>query len=406
MALDKRIILAGLQQLNRKYAGKGVDRVVVQMLNGRPFYVMQGPTKNPPAGLPGQIRLSPDQTIPIIWAYTRTALGTPLPEPNEKTVNSAMWYGFVNIDRRDVATVYQPGSDTIVTQKEDPPADVTDLQVAVDVTGSRGWWDIAMELEGCLCCSFYNQPITLLNYVVPQDRVLYVDGWAFFVYLNVPIGWTFNVRFLRDGETLLTYDEVVVDPTNPDPALRCLFSGSVEQVMNSYLRIDRGQTLSVVITPKGLFPFVNDPQQTVCGNICVLLHAHSTALLDNRDGAPRPKDVGAMRDDLTGTGLLEQVTKEDVSQLLVWLNGASKEAVPVPSAEGQVSGSSSMEAIVAPPTAEVRSIQQAQADKALTDAATTANSNLLATILAAGAAASMLGGGGSGSSLTPDPLST
>ena len=414
MALDKKLLLAGLMQLNRKYVGKTVERVVVQMVNGRPVYIMQGATQSPPAGLPGQIQLGPGIMMPIIWAYNR---GIPLPQPNTQHVNSSMWYGFVNIDRRDAATVYQPGSDTVITQKDIPPTEAIDLQVAVDTTGPLGWWDISMELEGCLCCAFYNRPITLLNYVVPQDKVLYIDGWSFFVYMPaLPIGWTFNVRFLRDGETLLEYDEVVVDPANVDPAKRCLFSGSVEQVMNSYLRIDRGQTLSVVITPKGLYPYVNDPLQSVCGNICVLLHGHSTALLDNRDGAPRPKDVGAMRDDINGTGLLDQVTQADVDQLMMWLNGATTEAVASPSAVGKTAGSSSMASIIAPPTAEVRAIQQAQSDKALTDAATAANSKLFYTVAAAAAAATMLGESAVdddptssvdevyGSSLTPDPF--
>lgn len=401
MAVDKKLLMAGLQQLTRKYVGKGVDRILMQMVNGRPAYVMQGATQNPPAGLPGKIQLLPNLTLPVIWTFQRRVPGVPLPAPNEQNLNSSMWYGYVNLDRRDSATVYQPGSDTISTQEPVPTADTTDLQVAVDTTGPLGWWDRTMEVEACLCCSFYNRPVTILTYVVPQDKVLYIDGWSFNMHLNVPVGWVFNVRFLRDGETLLEYDEVAVDPINPDPARRCLFSGSSEQVMKSYLRIDRGQTLNVVVTPRGLYPYVYDPLQSVCGNICVLLHAHSTALLDNRDGAPRPKDVGAMRDDLTGNGLLNQVTQEDVDQLMQWLNGATANAVAVPSAVGKVDGSSSMERIVGPPSTDVLAIQQSQSDKALIDASTSANNSLLTAVLAAGAAAAVLGDV-SGSVLTSD----
>jgi hypothetical protein len=425
--IDKKLLLAGLLQLNRKYAGKLVDRVIVQMVNGKPAYIMQGSTPNPPPGLPGTIQLLPGLKLPIIWAFQRTSLGSAdqrsrdngmwngsvnidqgkvapshaqivpkptsvtLPCPNEQDLDNNMWYGYVNIDRKDVVTVYQPGADTITTQQEIPHTEAVDLQVAVDVNGPLGWWDLALELEGCLCCSFYNRPVTLLNYVVPQDRVLYIDSWSFFVYMNLPVGWAFNVRFLRDGDTLLAYDEIVVDPTNVDPALRCLFSGSTEQVMNSYLRIDRGQTLSVVITPKGLYPYINDPMQSVCGNICALLHGHSTALLDNRDGAPRPKDVGAMRDDVTGSGLLSQVTREDVNQLIQWLNGATTEAAAVPSTVGKTDGPSSMTQIIEPPNTNVLAAQQSRSDKDLTDAATSANSKLLAAVLVAAGGAALLG---------------
>lgn len=403
MALDKRLLLAGLQQLNQKYAGKGVDRVTVQMINGRPTYIMQGPTQDPPRGLPGTIQLTPSLTLPIIWAFKRQALGsTPMPNPSNQDLDKALWYGFTPIDRRDTVTVYQPGSDTIVTQMKIPQAVVTELQVVADVTGPLGWWDIALELEGCLCCGYYMRPVTLLNYVVPQDRVLYIDGWSFFVYLNVPVGWVFNVRIMRDGDPLIDYDEVVVDPLNPDPAKRCLFSGSIEQVMKSFLRIDRNQTLSVVITPKGLFPFVNNPLQPLCGNICVLMHGHATALLDNRDGAPRPKDVGAMRDDITGNALLDQVTADDVKQLLMWCNAATAETTQVPEdANNRIAGDSAVTGVVTPrdPAAEAA----AQEAKLAADA-TAANKSLMTAIIAAAAVASVLGEHNSGSSVSPDPL--
>jgi hypothetical protein len=92
------------------------------------------------------------------------------------------------------------------------------------------------------------------------------------------------------------------------------------------MRIDRNQTLTVTITPKGLFPFINDPLDPFCGTIAILLHGHSTALLDNRDGSPRPKDVGGMRDDLVGDATneaLNTITAEDVSSLTSMMDAAT-----------------------------------------------------------------------------------
>jgi len=94
------------------------------------------------------------------------------------------------------------------------------------------------------------------------------------------------------------------------------------------LRIDRNQTLVVYVTAKGLAPFAKGPLDPFCGTICCLLHGHRTALLDNRDGGPRPKDVGSLQDNLDCAGLISQVTEEDVRQLLHWLNRATADAAP------------------------------------------------------------------------------
>lgn len=406
MAPEKRLLLAGLQQLNQRYAGpgKGVERVTVQMINGKPTYIMQGPTQNPPRGLPGVMTLARGVEIPVIWAYRRFPLGSPVPAPTNADLNREMWYGYSPAPRRDTVTVFKPSTDRIATQAKIPEAAVTDLQVAVDTTGPLGWWDLAQDLEGCLCCSFYMRPVTVLTFVVPQDRALYIDGWSFFVYCNVPVGWQFNVRITRDGDTLIDYDEVVVDPLNPDPAKRCLFSGSIEQVMNSYLRIDRNQTLNVVITPKGLAPFLSTPLDSVCGNICVLLHAHSTALLDNRDGAPRPKDVGRMRDDVTGCGLLDQVTKEDVDQLEMWINAATADTTQVPlDANNQVAGNLTSDVSLVSP-APIVPAKTDDSERQLAINQEAANNGLLTAIVAAAAIASALGDQDVGSSVSPDPL--
>lgn len=354
MGVSRAVLLAGMQQLSQKYRGKGIDRITVQVVAGKPLYVMQGATVYPPPDLPGRITV-PDTSgkpalVPIMWSHTAAVLRgeqlgadwmyaqdkpvTPLPKSDEVDVDRSMWRGFTPIERRDVVVEYQPGREEVITAGEIPKADVTELQVSVDTTGEWGWWTKPFDVYGCLCCTFYQTPTTVFRYVVPPDYALYVDAWAFFVNGVLPVGETFNVRFLRDGETLLEYDEVIVDPGNPDPARRCLFSGSIEQIQHSWLRIDRNQTLSVVLTPKGLAPFLKGPLDTFCATICVLLHGHLEALLDNRDGAPRPKDVGRLRDDLWGTATLDEVSQADVDQLLTWIDGASANAAPTNEAAG------------------------------------------------------------------------
>jgi hypothetical protein len=356
MGVSRDILLAGLRQLTAKYKGKGADAITVQMVSGVPAYIMHGKTPKPPDGLPGSITV-PDSfghpvAVSVLWSMAQ--VGIPLvkpsvnpvppdrgqglpgspdrpvtrhPKPDEKDLDAFMWGGASKIDRRDVAVVYKPSmGDPVITQQEIPTAEVTEIQISVDTTGTWGWWTKPFDVQGCLCCTFYGTPVQVVQYTVPQDYMLTLDGWSFFVYGNYFIGETFNVRFSRDGDTLLEYDEVIVDPANPDAAKKCLFSGSVKQVMNEYLRIDRNQVLTITITPKGLFPFNKGPLDPFCGTICCLLHGHMTALLDNRDGAPRPKDVGRLRDDVTGLQCLDEVTEADVHQMLDWLDGATADA--------------------------------------------------------------------------------
>jgi hypothetical protein len=363
MPVSRDVLLAGLKQLTAKYKHGEVKAITVQMMNGNPAYVMQGASTNPPQGLPGSMTL-PDVSnrpvvVPVLWRFSQASiplvkpgttpvltdqspgwLNTPdkpvrsQPKADEVDLDRSMWAGASAIDRRDVVVEYQPGSEHVITEGKIPEAEGRDLRISVDTTGTWGWWSKPFDLQGCLCCTFYQSPVMVLKYTVPEDYTLTIDGWACMVYGNFFVGETFNVRFVRDGDTLLDYDEVIVDPANPDPAKKCLFSGCSEQVMDEYLRIDRNQTLTIFITPKGLFPFNKGPADPFCGTICILLHGHLTALLDNRDGAPRPKDVGRLRDDTTGLQCLEEVTEDDVNQLLDWIEGASANA-SMPAQEDQ-----------------------------------------------------------------------
>lgn len=346
MGVKQQVFAAGMQQLSQKYKGNGVTHILMQVVNGQPMYVMQGPSVSPPAGLPGRLTVPDAQgravAIPIMWVSTQNKQTSALPEgsgatvrpkphADERDLDDFMWAGGNPIERRDVATQYFPNMSVKEILAGPIPTPVVDpLRLAIDVTGEWGWWTKPFDAHGCLCCTYYATASNVFTYVVPPDYALYIDAWSFDVSQALPIGWQFNVRFLRDGETLLEYNEVVADPLNQDPAHRCVFSSSSMQVQQSYLRIDRNQTFSVVVTPLGLAPFVLGPLDPFCDTLCPLLHGHLEALLDNRDGAPRPKDVGRLRDDLWGTGTLHEVTAEDVIQLTTWLNGVSADAEPAP----------------------------------------------------------------------------
>jgi hypothetical protein len=337
MAISKQALIEALGKLNMKYRGKnGVTNVTFQMTGGQPTFAMQGPSKLPPPGLPGGIKvldaMGVSVVIPVLWFQNAVR-----PLESQKDSRPTMWDGppapldqrKVEDNNRDllqrpVEEFFPAETPRIITAGDVPKTDTINIQAHIDVTGPLTWWTKSFDVLGCLCCTFYDQPALILQYQVPQDYALVVDGWALFVPDNLAVGEIFEVSFIRDGDTLLTYEEVVIDPANPDPALRCLFSGSVEQRSMSYLRIDRNQTLTVVITPKGAFPFNKPPMSSFCGTICVLLHGHRLSLMDNRDGGPRPKDVGEIRDLFDPSDVINSVTKEELQWITQTLDGSAQ----------------------------------------------------------------------------------
>lgn len=322
---DTTLMKAGLAQLTKHYQRGAVRRITAQKVNGQPAYVMHG-LGAAPQGLPGVMHVG-NVPVPIYWNGENTvARGTKPVQPNDADIYRNMWAGPPPPVTPRRMRVFQPGSETINTQTDTPKADTKPLQVALDISSQKhGWWDKQLDLPGINCCSLYGTRYNLLSYVVPQDYCMYIDSWTLFPYCNVPVGWEFTVQMLRDGDPLVSYDEVVVDPLNPDPSQRCLFAS---QNTITQLRIDRNQTFTVVITPKGLFPFLNNPTDTVCGSIGMLTNGHLTALLDNRDGWPRPRDVGWLRDDPEGTATLDETTEEDVAAIQAWVTGAAANADP------------------------------------------------------------------------------
>ncbi len=111
--------------------------------------------------------------------------------------------------------------------------------------------------------------------------------------------------------------QMMADNLNPDPGNRAAFSSHVRP-LPLWLRFDRNETISIFITPKGLFPFPKTPADSFCGNICVLLHGWIASLIDNRDGAMRPIDVGRMREG-SGDELASAVSADDMTLLVQWL---------------------------------------------------------------------------------------
>lgn len=317
-----------LRQLNKKWAGRdGVVRVSLQSdEHGRPLFFFCGPSERPADILPNGM-VVPDPMgrpfrVPIGWrredtgsVYTNQSLtktGAPElfnPQPDavrpldplkNEDIDKAYWWFFTPTPKRQLDVV-NPAFHAMVDPVLGaiPPPDhiapVMFFDARLPQYDMPNFWAKAYEPYGCLCCTFYTRPTIVYQYTVPEDYMLVINGICFTTTCDIGPGETFLIEIMRNGAMILAFEEVLIDPANPDPSQRWLFTGC-SLPLPLWIRFDRNETITVRITPLGLFPFTKSTYDTFCCTVCVLLHGWLGSLMDNRDGAARPVDVGGNRD--------------------------------------------------------------------------------------------------------------
>lgn len=322
-----------LGKLTQDWKGKlGITSVVLQN-DSTPIFFLQGPERNPPLGLPSFITVQPSpqhlpKEIPIRWrqdtpASTNQTL--PLKPSANADLNRSMWNFWTPEEPKEI-TVVRPATHVPYVPVVGEPPKVDDYagQLAVDARlpqyNIQNFWSRPFEPFACICCTFYATRTLVYSYQVPQDYLLVLDGISLEVPSFMVPGEIIEVTILRDQSPIIDFEEMVVDPLNPDPARRCLYTSSIQPNLPWQARFDRNQRLNVALTFKGLFPFSKTSADTFCGTTCILLHGWLGSLMDNRDGAARPVDPGDYRDQSTLKDL-EAVTPEQVAEMQAWLAG-------------------------------------------------------------------------------------
>lgn len=349
---SKEIMQAGMRQLNVKWMGRnGITKVTLQTdQHGMPSYHFIGPAAQQPAGLPAWMIVPGEGNRPFkIPVFYRQDIASPVNQPvpsdkpelfnskanaklpldplSDEDVDRAYWFFATPADLNRSVKNYLPAFHAIPepTNMAPPPADEINTQFHVDMRlpqyDNENFWSKPFEPGGCLCCTWYMRPTLLLNYQVPDTYLAVVNGISYDIQTVLPVGTVFQVDILRGGSVMASFEEIVVDPANPNPSLRVAFASHTHPTP-LFVLIDRGQTLGVQITVKGPFPFTKTVQDTFCGTICVLLHGWMASLMDNRDGAPRPSDVGEMREGV-GNETVPDINAADVRELLTWIGAVT-----------------------------------------------------------------------------------
>ncbi len=311
---------------------------------GAPALFMHGPAIMPPPGLPG-VMVVPDTAgrpyrVPIFWQITaahapqpvvtpkpelfdtRHGASRPLDPLNDEDIDRAYWSFFTPTTPREVHS-FSPAFHVpqVPVLGPPPPADDIAGQAALAIRLPQynlpNFWAKPFEPVTCPCMLVYATPQLAYTYTVPEMSLIIVDGISFSLPNCMVNEEIIQIDIYRSGIQVASFEEMMADNLNPDPGNRAAFSSHVRP-LPLWLRFDRNETISIFITPRGLFPFPKTPADSFCGNICVLLHGWIASLIDNRDGAMRPIDVGRMREG-TGDELASAVSADDMTLLVQWL---------------------------------------------------------------------------------------
>lgn len=349
----KHILEAGLVQLNNKWTGKnGITKVLLQTdPSGKiPGYYFQGTTVTMPADLPGRM-VVPDAdgrpySVAVFWrrdVKIPQVSGVQSPNPEifnpsgnarlpldplaDEDIDKAMWFFATPANLNRSVENILPSFHAIPqpTNMAPPSAEEINTQLHIDMRlpqyDNPNFWSKPFQPNACMCCAYYARPITVYSYVVPDTYLLRLTGISYDISSLLPFGTVFQVDILRGGSIAASFEEIVVDPANADPSKRVAFA-SHETPSPLFVLVDRGETLSIQLTVKGPYPFTKNEQDTFCGTICLLLQGWIATIMDNRDGAPRPSDVGEMRAGV-GNETYADLTEDYVKTLLTWVSAVT-----------------------------------------------------------------------------------
>lgn len=222
-----------------------------------------------------------------------------LPPPNMLDVERAMWHFFTPVEERADPIKSVPHVIHKPTQQEDPPS--VDPNMSEHLAAhlppwvSPDYWSDPWDRSICRCCTFYATSTVLYTEKMPEMRMGILQGVSYSILSGLNQFDIFEIAIKRDGELLAKWEDMFINPLSPNPAHQYAFGGHISQIPVFGL-FDRNQTLTVEITILGAYPFVKTPADPFTGTMCVYVHGWKPTIMDNRDGAPRPVDMGYLNE--------------------------------------------------------------------------------------------------------------
>lgn len=168
------------------------------------------------------------------------------------------------------------------------------------------FWSVPVDLMAEVCLPFYETQAVMDPCIdVPQDYFLVIKRISYEA-LNGVQGDVFQFDFLVDNSLRASFEDVIIDAAQPNPAHKYGLAGHTRQ-MPLHLVVDRNKRLCIramlrgAINLAGLSPhFPGDPILTGDCHMRIYLQGWLANLRENVDGGPRPTDLGDVVD--TGYG--------------------------------------------------------------------------------------------------------
>ncbi len=250
--------------------------------------------------------------LPLLMRRPNIQSPVPLPTPNvvsvpapsNRDVDYGYWYGWVPEAVRRHMTVNNDRPINILGVQEQLP-ESTDPQWPIWINANcppwncPPWWAVPLDIPFSKCVPWYEVD-TILGGVQTPKEYFYVIKNICYEALNAAQDDVFEISLLVNNSLVARWEDIAVDAAQANPATMYGLAGAYRQMPTQFI-VDRRSSISVrarlrgAINLAGVSP--NFPGQPIITGNCemkVILNGWAANLREDRDGGPRPTDLGDM----------------------------------------------------------------------------------------------------------------
>lgn len=263
--------------------------------------------------IPPALLMQNARIMPVVDLSPRAI--APLARVNNADVDRGYWYGYapeperrtmgVNVD----APVYPVPVMAQMPRSTDPQS-VVWFNANCPPWVCPAYWSVSVDQPISGCVPWYEVDTLLGGFRVPGDR-FYVIRQVSYEALNAAADDVFEWSISVDGKLVARWEDIGVDVAQANPAHKYGLSGHT-RMLPLWFIADRNSSLNVHARLRGAIDLAgnspNFPGQPILTGNClmkILLQGWLSPLRENRDGGPRPTDLGdlgfiALDDDQSG----------------------------------------------------------------------------------------------------------
>lgn len=242
------------------------------------------------------------QTLPIVDLSPGAM--APMARVNNQDVDNGYWYGYApEPERRKMGVNIDPASYPVPVMAQLPRS--TNPQSAIWFNSNcppwvcPSYWSISVDQSFSGCVPWYEVDTLIGGVKVPGDH-FYVIKQVSYEALNAAQDDVFEWTVTVNNQVVARWEDIGVDVAQANPANKYGLSGHT-RMLPLWFIADRSSTINVfarlrgAINLAGVSPkFPGQPILTGNCQMKIILQGWLSPLRENRDGGPRPTDLGDM----------------------------------------------------------------------------------------------------------------